>query len=187
MALLPSRGARTPTPARRRLPSERRRVPRRLRAGSPVLGARRDGRGRGRPRATACSTADMAGREPGWSPGSGPSAGHRHDTRHGRDRRLPTPLSPPRRTRGGTEGGPGQLPLPSRADRAGGKEGDRLARPSRSDRMGIRLADFVVERLRRRGDDAELIDAKAIDLPMLDRMYKEYPEGEAPAALEGLA
>jgi NAD(P)H-dependent FMN reductase len=57
----------------------------------------------------------------------------------------------------------------------------------RSDRMGIRLADFVVERLRRRGDDAELIDAKAIDLPMLDRMYKEYPKGEAPAALEQLA
>jgi NAD(P)H-dependent FMN reductase len=57
----------------------------------------------------------------------------------------------------------------------------------RSDRMGIRLADYLVERLRRRGDDAELIDAKAIGLPMLDRMYKEYPKGEAPAALEGLA
>jgi NAD(P)H-dependent FMN reductase len=57
----------------------------------------------------------------------------------------------------------------------------------RSDRMGIRLADFVVERLRRRRDDVELIDAKAINLPMLDRMYKEYPKGEAPAALEQLA
>ena len=57
----------------------------------------------------------------------------------------------------------------------------------RSDRMGIRLAEFVVERLRRRGDDVELIDAKAINLPMLDRMYKEYPKGEAPAALEQLA
>jgi hypothetical protein len=29
----------------------------------------------------------------------------------------------------------------------------------RSDRMGIRLAQFVVERLRRRGEDVELIDA----------------------------
>jgi NAD(P)H-dependent FMN reductase len=57
----------------------------------------------------------------------------------------------------------------------------------RSDRMGIRLAEFVIERLRRRGDDVELIDAKAINLPMLDRMYKEYPEGEAPVALEQLA
>jgi NAD(P)H-dependent FMN reductase len=57
----------------------------------------------------------------------------------------------------------------------------------RSDRMGIRLAQFVVGRLRRRGDDVEFIDAKAVDLPMLDRMYKEYPKGHAPEALERLA
>src|SRR5215468_4296011 len=57
----------------------------------------------------------------------------------------------------------------------------------RSDRMGIRLANFVVERLRKRGDDVSFIDAKAIGLPMLDRMYKEYPRGEAPPALEKLA
>ena len=57
----------------------------------------------------------------------------------------------------------------------------------RSGRMGIRLAEFVVARLRRRGDAAELIDAKAINLPMLDRMYKEYPKGQAPAPLEDLA
>jgi NAD(P)H-dependent FMN reductase len=57
----------------------------------------------------------------------------------------------------------------------------------RSDRMGIRLAQFVVNGLRGRGDDVELIDAKAVGLPMLDRMYKEYPKGEAPPALERLA
>jgi NAD(P)H-dependent FMN reductase len=57
----------------------------------------------------------------------------------------------------------------------------------RSDRMGIRLAQFVVEGLGDRGHDVELIDAKAIDLPMLDRMYKEYPKGEAPEKLEKLA
>ena len=57
----------------------------------------------------------------------------------------------------------------------------------RSDRMGIRLAHFVVNGLRGRGDDVELIDAKAVGLPMLDRKYKEYPKGEAPAALEKLA
>lgn len=57
----------------------------------------------------------------------------------------------------------------------------------RSDRMGIRLADFVVAGLRARGADVELIDARAIDLPMLDRMYKEHPKGAAPAALEYLA
>ena len=57
----------------------------------------------------------------------------------------------------------------------------------RADRMGIRLAQFVVERLRRRGEDVELIDAKAIGLPMLDRMYKEHPKGQAPEMLERLA
>jgi NAD(P)H-dependent FMN reductase len=57
----------------------------------------------------------------------------------------------------------------------------------RSDRMGIRLAQFVVEGLRGRGEDVELIDAKAVGLPMLDRMYKEYPKGAAPPALEKLA
>jgi NAD(P)H-dependent FMN reductase len=57
----------------------------------------------------------------------------------------------------------------------------------RSDRMGIRLAQFVVNQLRGRGDDVELIDAKAINLPMLDRMYKEYPKGRAPDVLEQLA
>jgi len=57
----------------------------------------------------------------------------------------------------------------------------------RSDRMGIRLAQYVIERLRRRGDDAELIDAKAVNLPILDRMCKEYPKGKAPESLEQLA
>lgn len=57
----------------------------------------------------------------------------------------------------------------------------------RSDRMGIRLAQFVVDGLRSHGDEVELIDARAVDLPMLDRMYKEYPKGQAPAALEKLA
>jgi NAD(P)H-dependent FMN reductase len=57
----------------------------------------------------------------------------------------------------------------------------------RSDRMGIRLARFVVEGFRARGDDVELIDAKEVGLPILDRMYKEYRKGEAPASLEELA
>lgn len=57
----------------------------------------------------------------------------------------------------------------------------------RRDRMGIRLARWLTAQLAARGCDAELIDAKAIDLPMLDRMYKEYPKGEAPEAMETLA
>lgn len=57
----------------------------------------------------------------------------------------------------------------------------------RSDRMGIRLANYLVSELAGRGHDVELIDAKAVGLPMLDRMYKEFPKGEAPAAMEMLA
>jgi NAD(P)H-dependent FMN reductase len=57
----------------------------------------------------------------------------------------------------------------------------------RADRMGIRLADYLVNRLRQRGDDVELIDAKAVGLPMLDRMYKEYRHDEAPPAFAALA
>jgi len=57
----------------------------------------------------------------------------------------------------------------------------------RSDRMGIRLADYLVAAFRARGEDVELIDARAIGLPMLDRMYKEYPKGAAPPEMETLA
>ena len=57
----------------------------------------------------------------------------------------------------------------------------------RSDRQGIRLAEYLERAFKARGADAELIDAKAVGLPMLDRMYKEYPAGEAPSALEALA
>jgi len=57
----------------------------------------------------------------------------------------------------------------------------------RSDRMGIRLADYVVSGLQTRGADVELIDARVVGLPILDRMYKEYPRGSAPEALEALA
>jgi NAD(P)H-dependent FMN reductase len=57
----------------------------------------------------------------------------------------------------------------------------------RSDRAGIRLAQFLVRGLRERGDDVELIDAKAVGLPILDRMFKEYPPGTAPRQLAELA
>jgi NAD(P)H-dependent FMN reductase len=57
----------------------------------------------------------------------------------------------------------------------------------RSDRLGIRLADFLVAELGRRGHEAPLVDARAENLPMLDRMYKEYPKGTAPEGLERLA
>ena len=57
----------------------------------------------------------------------------------------------------------------------------------RRDRMGIRLADYLVAGFGARGHSAQLIDARAVGLPMLDRMFKEYPAGEAPAAMQALA
>jgi NAD(P)H-dependent FMN reductase len=57
----------------------------------------------------------------------------------------------------------------------------------RSDRMGTRVAEYVVAGFRARDDDVELIDAKAVALPMLDRMYKEHPPGSVPQAMETLA
>lgn len=57
----------------------------------------------------------------------------------------------------------------------------------RSDRLGIRLANYIVTGLRRRGAEPELIDTREVALPMLDRMYKEYPKGAAPAPMEALA
>ena len=57
----------------------------------------------------------------------------------------------------------------------------------RSDRQGIKLARWIVAALQARGDNAELIDAKVIGLPILDRRFSDYPAGEAPAPMAELA
>ena len=57
----------------------------------------------------------------------------------------------------------------------------------RRDRQGIKLARWIVEALAARGDEAELIDAKVVDLPMLDRRFSDYAAGEAPPAMTELA
>ncbi|WP_231727408.1 NADPH-dependent FMN reductase [Sphingomonas sp. CCH15-F11] len=57
----------------------------------------------------------------------------------------------------------------------------------RSDRAGIRLARYAVDRFAARGHDSRLVDAQAVGLPMLDRMHKEYAPGTAPPAMAELA
>jgi NAD(P)H-dependent FMN reductase len=57
----------------------------------------------------------------------------------------------------------------------------------RTERQGIKVARFVVRELERRGIDAVLVDPLEKRLPLLDRMYKEFPKGEAPAVMEELA
>lgn len=55
---------------------------------------------------------------------------------------------------------------------------------TRSDRHGIGAARFIAGQLKERGHEVTLLDACELDLPMLDKMYKEFPEGEAPADME---
>lgn len=57
----------------------------------------------------------------------------------------------------------------------------------RRDRMGIRLVHYLERGFAAEGWEVEFVDAQAVNLPMLDRMYKEYPHGTAPAAMEALA
>jgi NAD(P)H-dependent FMN reductase len=57
----------------------------------------------------------------------------------------------------------------------------------RSERQGIKAARFVVRTMTARGHDVTLVDPLVEQLPLLDRMYKEYPAGTAPAVLERLA
>lgn len=57
----------------------------------------------------------------------------------------------------------------------------------RSDRQGVKAARFVERSIRSRGHDVALVDPCVLKLPLLDRMYKEYPSGEAPEPLEQLA
>ena len=57
----------------------------------------------------------------------------------------------------------------------------------RRDRQGIRAARLIVDALSAHGHEVVLVDPLELQLPLLDRMYKEYPEGEAPAQLEALA
>jgi NAD(P)H-dependent FMN reductase len=57
----------------------------------------------------------------------------------------------------------------------------------RSDRQGIKVARFVAGALTRRGHDVTIVDPAVTSLPLLDRMYKEFPAGTAPPELERLA
>lgn len=57
----------------------------------------------------------------------------------------------------------------------------------RRDRQGIRAARFVMDMLTARGHEPVLVDPMELQLPLLDRMYKEHPNGGAPAELERLA
>jgi NAD(P)H-dependent FMN reductase len=57
----------------------------------------------------------------------------------------------------------------------------------RSARQGIKGAKFLCNQLTERGHEVQLIDAAAFQLPLLDKMYKEYDEKEAPEHLRTIS
>lgn len=57
----------------------------------------------------------------------------------------------------------------------------------RSERQGIKAARYIVRLLAERGHEPVLVDPLETPLPLLDRMYKEYPGGQAPKLLQELA
>ena len=57
----------------------------------------------------------------------------------------------------------------------------------RTSRQGIKAARFILNECAGRGHDASLVDPAEERLPLLDKMYKEYPKGQAPEGLERLA
>jgi NAD(P)H-dependent FMN reductase len=57
----------------------------------------------------------------------------------------------------------------------------------RSERQGIKVARFVARALTTRGHEVTVVDPAVTPLPLLDRMYKEFPAGAAPPELERLA
>ena len=57
----------------------------------------------------------------------------------------------------------------------------------RKARQGIKTARFVAAECKKRGHEATLVDPCDYELPLLDKMYKEYEAGQAPKPLERLA
>jgi len=57
----------------------------------------------------------------------------------------------------------------------------------RRERQGIKAARWIVRELQSRGMEPVLVDPLEKPLPLLDRMYKEFPKGEAPPVMEELA
>lgn len=58
---------------------------------------------------------------------------------------------------------------------------------ARHHREGIKAARFIVNQCERRRHKVDLIEPFRYELPLLDKMYKEYEPGEAPEPLEKMA
>lgn len=54
----------------------------------------------------------------------------------------------------------------------------------RTARQGIKAARFIERKLQERGHSTTLLDPQELQLPLLDKMYKEFDTGQAPKNLQ---
>jgi len=58
---------------------------------------------------------------------------------------------------------------------------------ARKSRQGIKAARFMVRQLEDRDHNVTLVDSQEFELPLLDKMFKEYETGQAPEAMRKLS
>lgn len=58
---------------------------------------------------------------------------------------------------------------------------------ARKGRHGIKAARFMVRKLEDRGHKVTLVDSQEFELPLLDKMCKEYEPGHAPEPMQKLS
>ena len=58
---------------------------------------------------------------------------------------------------------------------------------ARRNRQGIKAARFIVRKLEERGHTVTQVDSENYELPLLDKMYKEYDVESAPAAMTAIS
>ena len=54
----------------------------------------------------------------------------------------------------------------------------------RSNRQGIKLVKYLVKQLEEKGIESKIIDPMEFQLPLIDKMYKEFSEGETPIHMQ---
>ncbi len=57
----------------------------------------------------------------------------------------------------------------------------------RTERVGFRVVHYLTAELKKRNHDVSIIDPIEYNLPMLDKMFKDYKQGEAPEKMQKLA
>ncbi len=57
----------------------------------------------------------------------------------------------------------------------------------RTERKGIIAARYLEKKLKERDISVHFIDPAEFELPLLDKMYKEFPQGQAPGNMEQVA